>query len=121
MKGETNEQFVRHLFEAIDRVREDVAKVEFWASAVSGFAEPVPGYEPDSTRVWFRPSRPQASSAASPTLNDVARVDGNPLDPHGHQDVERAFRILVLNQGRGPWIGELEHGGLALDLSGNVE
>jgi hypothetical protein len=53
MKGETNEQVVRHLFEAIDRVREDVAKVEFWASAVTGFAEPVPGYEPDSTRVWF--------------------------------------------------------------------
>jgi hypothetical protein len=51
MKGETNEQVVRHLFEAIDRVREDVAKVEFWASAVTGFAEP--GYEPDSTRVWF--------------------------------------------------------------------
>ena len=47
MKGETNEQVVRHLFEAIDRVREDVAKVEFWASAVTGFAQPVPAYEPD--------------------------------------------------------------------------
>jgi hypothetical protein len=53
MKGQTNEQVVRHLFEAIDRVREDVAKVEFWANAVTGFAQPVPAYEPDETRVWL--------------------------------------------------------------------
>jgi hypothetical protein len=53
MKTQTNEQLVRHLFEAIDRVREDVAKVEFWASAVTGFAQPIPAYEPDQTMVWF--------------------------------------------------------------------
>jgi hypothetical protein len=52
MKGQSNEQVVRHLIEAIERVREDVAKVEFWASAVTGFSQPVPGYDPDETRVW---------------------------------------------------------------------
>ena len=36
----------RHLHAAIDRVREDVAKVEFWADAMTGFSEPVPDYEP---------------------------------------------------------------------------
>jgi hypothetical protein len=60
MKGQTNEQVVRHLFEAIDRVREDVAKVEFWANAVTGFAQPVPDYDPDETRVWI-PSEQAAS------------------------------------------------------------
>jgi hypothetical protein len=53
MMGEINEQVVHRLFEAIDRVREDVAKVEFWASAVTGFAQPVPSYEPDETRMWI--------------------------------------------------------------------
>jgi hypothetical protein len=57
MKGQTNEQVVRHLFEAIERVREDVAKVEFWASAVTGFAQPVPNYDPDETRVWVPPEQ----------------------------------------------------------------
>ncbi len=57
MKGQPNEQIVRHLFEAIERVREDVAKVEFWASAVTGFAQPVPSYDPDETRVWVPPEQ----------------------------------------------------------------
>ena len=57
MKGQTNEQVVRHLFEAIERVREDVAKVEFWASAVTGFTQPVPDYDPDETRVWVPPEQ----------------------------------------------------------------
>ena len=64
MKGQTNEQVVRHLFEAIDRVREDVAKVEFWANAVTGFSQPIPDYDPDESRVWLPPeqaaSEPQA-------------------------------------------------------------
>ncbi len=60
MKGETNDQVVRHLFEAIDRVREDFAKVEFWASAVTGFSQPVPGYDPDESKIWI-PSEQAAS------------------------------------------------------------
>jgi hypothetical protein len=65
MKGQPNEQVVRHLFEAIERVREDVAKVEFWASAVTGFSQPVPSYDPDERRVWVPPEQ-----AASLKRND---------------------------------------------------
>jgi hypothetical protein len=45
----------RHLFEAIDLVRADVAKVEFWASAVEQFAHPVPEYDLDETTGWVPP------------------------------------------------------------------
>jgi hypothetical protein len=38
MKADPREKVVGHLFEAIDRVRDDVAKVEFWADIVTGFA-----------------------------------------------------------------------------------
>jgi hypothetical protein len=45
-------EVVRHLHNAIERVREDMKKVEFWADAVTGFAEPVPTYEPEDVNVW---------------------------------------------------------------------
>ena len=48
-----NDAVTRHLLEAIERVRDDVAKVEFWAGAVAGFAQPVPVYEPDNASVWL--------------------------------------------------------------------
>jgi hypothetical protein len=48
-----NDAVTRNLLEAIERVRDDVAKVEFWAGAVAGFAEPVPEYEPDQGSVWL--------------------------------------------------------------------
>ena len=44
-KGVAADALARHLHAAIDRVREDVAKVEFWADAMTGFSEPVPDYE----------------------------------------------------------------------------
>jgi hypothetical protein len=41
-----------HLQDAIARVREDVEKVEFWADAMTGFAEPVPDYCAGDATVW---------------------------------------------------------------------
>jgi hypothetical protein len=60
-KGVTVNVLARHLHAAIERVREDMEKVEFWADAVSGFAEPVPDY--DSGTVWL-PSE-QATTISS--------------------------------------------------------
>ena len=48
-----NEAVTRHLLEAIERVRDDVAKDEFWAGAVAGFAQPVPKYTPGEASVWL--------------------------------------------------------------------
>jgi hypothetical protein len=57
MKADPREKVVGHLFEAIDRVRDDVAKVEFWADIVTGFAQPVPEYDPQEMRVWLPPEQ----------------------------------------------------------------
>jgi hypothetical protein len=51
--GAANDAVTRHLLEAIERVRDDVAKVEFWADAVAGFSRPVPDYEADGASVWL--------------------------------------------------------------------
>jgi hypothetical protein len=48
-----NERITRNLFEAIERVRQDVTQVEFWASAVTGFSQPVPSYDQDRMMVWM--------------------------------------------------------------------
>ena len=42
----------RNLHAAIERVREDVAKVEFWADAVTGFTQPVPEYDSSNADIW---------------------------------------------------------------------
>ena len=57
---------VRHLREAIDRVKRDVAAVEFWADAVAGFAQPVPEYGPSDMSVWLPPEQATALRRSSP-------------------------------------------------------
>ncbi len=52
-KGDAAQKLTQHLHAAIERVREDVAKVEFWADAVTGFTEPVPNYDPNEVKVWL--------------------------------------------------------------------
>ena len=50
---ETGEKIAHKLFDAIEQVREDVARVEFWASAITGFSQPVPEYDPRKMKVWL--------------------------------------------------------------------
>jgi len=52
-RGEAREVVIRHLLEAIEQVRKDMAKVELWASALNGFSNPVPDYDPMQTKVWL--------------------------------------------------------------------
>ncbi len=56
-REDTRATVARHLFEAIERVREDVAKVEFWADAVSAFSHPVPDYNSGQVNVWLPPEQ----------------------------------------------------------------
>jgi hypothetical protein len=57
-------ELTRHLIEAIEQVRLDMAKVELWAYAVSGFSRPVPGYEAGKMSVWL--PREQATKLGKP-------------------------------------------------------
>jgi hypothetical protein len=40
------EQISRHLQQAIENLQREALKVEIWAAALSGFARPIPSYEP---------------------------------------------------------------------------
>jgi len=62
-KGIATDALARHLHAAIERVREDMEQVEFWADAVSGFSEPVPDYDPNDVTVWL--PREQAEKISS--------------------------------------------------------
>lgn len=64
-KGAAADVMARHLHAAIDRVREDVAKVEFWADAMSGFSAPVPDYGADDVKVWLPPEQAARISSAN--------------------------------------------------------
>jgi hypothetical protein len=55
-RPDAREAMTRHLIEAIEQVRVDMAKVELWAYAVSGFSRPVPAYEPGRT-MWVPPEQ----------------------------------------------------------------
>ncbi len=59
----------RHLHAAIERVREDVEKVEFWADAVAEFTQPVPDYDPGKVNVWL-PAE-QATALSSQSASDA--------------------------------------------------
>jgi hypothetical protein len=47
------EELMRHLEDAVATLRNDLAKVEFWACAVHGFAQPVPEYDADNPMPLF--------------------------------------------------------------------
>ncbi len=51
--GAAAKELALHLHDAVERVRQDMAKVEFWADAVAGFSEPVPDYESEDVNVWL--------------------------------------------------------------------
>ena len=53
----SNEAAVRHLHKAIERMRRDLAEIQFWADAVSGFSQPVPDYDPAEMMVWLPPEQ----------------------------------------------------------------
>ena len=59
MSKTLQENLARQLSDSVERLHQQVEKVEFWASAVTGLAAPVPGYEPETTKVarYLKPGR----------------------------------------------------------------
>ena len=53
------ENLTRQLHDSVARLQRQAEKVEFWASAVSGLAQPVPEYTPEETAVsrYMKPRR----------------------------------------------------------------
>ena len=45
------ERIARQLMEAVERLQYDIARVELWASALGGFSQPVPDYDPAKSKL----------------------------------------------------------------------
>jgi hypothetical protein len=51
---------VRNLIEALERLHEDLDRMEIWAAVLGSFTHPVPGYQPNDRHLLnpdrYRPS-----------------------------------------------------------------
>jgi hypothetical protein len=41
----------REFQRAVERLHDDIARVEFWADALGGFTKPIPDYDPAGSRL----------------------------------------------------------------------
>ncbi len=59
MSNKLQENLARRLCDSVEGLQKQVEKVEFWASAMTALAQPVPAYEPDQTAIgrYVRPGR----------------------------------------------------------------
>ena len=73
-KGVATDALARHLHAAIERVRDDMEKVEFWADVMTSFSEPVPEYEPDDVKVWLPSEQATTISSAKQDASRKPRV-----------------------------------------------
>src|SRR5437868_4578032 len=60
MRKTAQQTVARQLADSVDRLQKQAETVEFWATALTGFAQPVPDYDPEATAVarYVKPGRP---------------------------------------------------------------
>jgi uncharacterized protein (DUF2342 family) len=61
--GPAKELIARELQQAVERLQADIARVEFWADALGGFAQPIPEYDATDSRLnhYMLPARTSES------------------------------------------------------------
>ena len=67
------DKIVRHLQEAVERLHEDIARVELWAGALGCFAQPVPDYDPATSRFALPPKSPGGTKSKDKAARFTAR------------------------------------------------
>lgn len=72
------ENLAERLSDSVERLQKQVETVEFWASAVTGLAAPVPDYEPEATKVarYLKPGRPARKRRRRRAANQNDREAG---------------------------------------------
>ena len=60
MPKTVQQALARQLADSVERLQKQAETVEFWATALTGFAQPVPDYDPEATTVarYVKPGRP---------------------------------------------------------------
>jgi hypothetical protein len=64
----------RQLSDSVDGLQKQVEKVEFWALALTGFTQPIPDYDPDTTAVaqYIKSGRPPRKRRRRRAANPAA-------------------------------------------------
>jgi hypothetical protein len=78
------EKIVRNLQQAVERLQDDIARVELWAGALGCFTKPIPDYSHGQTRFDLpQPDERTAvfTSNVSPHRNAASRL----ASPHENQ------------------------------------
>jgi hypothetical protein len=59
MPKTVQQALARQLADSVERLQKQAETVEFWATALTGFAQPVPDYDPEATTVarYVKPGR----------------------------------------------------------------
>jgi hypothetical protein len=75
-----HQDLTRQLNDSVDGLHKQLEKVEFWASAVTGLAAPVPHYEPEATAVarYLKPGRPARKRRRRRAPNQNNKTDTKP-------------------------------------------
>ena len=73
MPEPAEEMIVRNLMEALDRLHEDMDRVELWTAALGCFQQPVPGYEPNNRYLLSAAKSGSAKSVSAKSEHDKRR------------------------------------------------
>ena len=65
------DKIVRNLQQAVERLQEDIARVELWAGALGCFAKPIPDYGHGQTKFDLPPSAIKKSEAPKGAAKDA--------------------------------------------------
>ena len=71
------EKIVRNLKEAVERLHEDIERVELWADALGCFADRIPDYDPANGNLNKFALMPASSGQRKPVETTPRRSSGN--------------------------------------------
>jgi hypothetical protein len=77
MKNTLQQDLTQRLSDSVERLQQQAEKVQYWASAITGLAQPVPDYEPEATAVarYLKAGRPARKRRRRRAANQNDRPD----------------------------------------------
>jgi len=83
MTKTVQESLARQLCDSVDSLQKQVEKVEFWASALTGFTQPVPDYDPEASSVaqYMKPGRPRKRRHRRRSANENKATSASETKP----------------------------------------
>ena len=80
MPNAPQQKLARQLCDSVENLQKQVEKVEFWASALTGFTQPVPEYVPETTAIsrYVKPGRLPRKRRRRRAANQNNKSDAKP-------------------------------------------